>query len=192
MEMNELSGEGALIKYPVGMRILHWSRALLIIGLIWSGWTMTGLPESTPGETFGLFYDNHKQFGVLVWLLALVHLIIRWRSRPLPPTPAALSWWERALSHLVHRLIIALTLLIPAMGYAMSSSFTQSDGVPFFFFGRVPELLPKNDDAFAVFQALHRYSAYALLCLVLLHVAGALKHRLTDKGGETDVLPRML
>lgn len=187
-----VSGE-RWVKYPLGLRVLHWLRAVLILGLIWSGWTMTGLPEDTPMATFRFFYDNHKQFGVLVWLLAVVHLLIRWRNRAvLPQTPERLAPWEKTLSHLVHRAIIALTILVPLLGYSMSSSFTQSDGVPFFFFGQLPELLQKNDAAFEVFDALHKYGAYALLCLIILHVAGAAKHRLTDKGGETDVLPRML
>jgi cytochrome b561 len=182
------------IKYPLSLRILHWLRAVLILGLIWSGWTMTSLPEdTTPMATFDMFYSNHKQFGVLVWLLAVVHLTLRWRNRAvLPQTPEALTGWEKGLSHAVHRLIIALTLLIPLLGYSMSSSFTQSDGVPFFFISHVPEILPKNDAAFAVFQALHKYSAYTLLCLIILHIAGGLKHRIQDKGGDTDVLPRML
>lgn len=181
----------ARAKYPLSMRILHWLRAIIILGLIWSGWYMTRLPETTPLETFDLFYPNHKQFGVLVWLLAVVHLTIRWRNRAiLPQTPATLTGWEKTLSHAVHRLIIALTLLVPLLGYAMSSSFTQSDGVPFFF-GDLPELLPKNDDNFEIFDMLHQYGAYVLLGLIVLHVAGAVKHRLFDKGGETDVLPRM-
>lgn len=183
----------ARAKYPLSMRILHWLRAIIILGLIWSGWYMTRLPETTPMETFDLFYPNHKQFGVLVWLLAVVHLTIRWRNRAiLPQTPAALTGWEKTLSHAVHRLIIALTLLVPLLGYSMSSSFTQSDGVPFFFFGDLPEVLPKNDDNFEIFDMLHEYGAYVLLGLIVLHVAGAVKHRLFDKGGETDVLPRML
>src|SRR6267154_1605500 len=53
-------------------------------------------------------------------------------------------------------------------GYAMSSSYTQSDGV--FFFGfNLPELLPKNDARFEVFQFLHRALAYSLLGFVALH-----------------------
>lgn len=190
--MNTESGS-TVLKYPLSMRLLHWTRAVIILGLIWSGWYMTSLPESTPMKTFDLFYPNHKQFGVLVWLLALGHLTIRWRNRAiLPQTPATLTGWEKTLSHMVHRLIIALTLLIPLFGYSMSSSFTQSDGVPFFFFGQLPEFLPKNDDAFAVFRTIHKYSAYVLLGLIALHVAGSIKHRLQDKGGEADVLPRML
>lgn len=188
-----MAGETAqMTKYPLSMRVLHWLRAVIILGLIWSGWYMTSLPEDTPAATFDLFYPNHKQFGVLVWLLALVHLAIRWSNRArLPHEPEALKPWEKTLSHAVHRLIMLLTVLIPLLGYSMSASFTQSDGVPFFFF-ELPELLPKNDNAFEVFQALHKYSAYALLTLVALHAAGAIKHRVLDKGGETDVLPRML
>lgn len=182
-----------LIKYPLSIRVLHWVRAVIILGLIWSGWYMTGLPEDTPAATFDLFYPNHKQFGVLVWLLAVVHLFLRWRNRHvLPQTPQGLSAWEKILSHAVHRLIIVLVLLVPMLGYSMSASFTQSDGVPFFFFGQLPELLPKNDRWFEVFQLLHRILAYTLLALVVLHVAGALKHRLLDKNGQTDVLRRML
>ncbi len=77
------------------------------------------------------------------------------------------------------------------MGYAMSSSFTQSDGVPFFV-TELPERLPKNDRAFAVFALLHKTLAYTLLALVVLHVAGVIKHRVFDRGRDADVLPRML
>ncbi len=124
---------------------------------------------------------------------ALVHLAMRWGNRStLPSAPNNLKPWEKLLSKIVHRAIMVLTMLVPMLGYAMSSSYTQSDGVPFFFFGHLPEVLPKNDAAFEVFDALHTYTAYTLLGLVVLHVAGALKHRLTDKGGESDVLSRMV
>ena len=191
--MVETSQGSRLVKYPLSMRILHWIRAVLILGLIWAGWSMTGFPEDTPMEKFNFYYANHKQFGILVWLIAIVHLVIRWRNQAiLPQTPSTLTGWEKMLSKIVHRLIITLTLLVPMLGYAMSSSFTQSDGVPFFFIHEVPEILPKNDAAFEVYDMLHEYTAYALLGLIVLHVAGAIKHRLTDKGGESDVLPRML
>lgn len=179
------------VRYPVSIRILHWLRAILILGLIACGWYMTGRAEYDP--TAGILYPNHKQFGILVWLLALLHLTLRWRYRAvLPHEPEALKPWEKWLSHGIHRMLVALTLLTPLLGYAMSSSFPDSDGVPFFFLSHVPEILPKSDAAFAVFQALHECSAYLLLALIVLHVAGTLKHRLEDKGGETDVLPRML
>jgi len=183
-----------VVKYSLSMRVLHWLRAAIILGLIASGWYMMSFPENvTPPPIVDVLFPNHKQFGVLVWLLAVVHLILRWQNRErLPHSPEGLKPWERVLSHVIHRLIMAMTLITPLLGYSMSSSFTHSDGVPFFFFGNLPELLPKNDDAFETFETLHRYSAYFLLSLIVLHVAGALKHRFVDRGGETDVLPRML
>ncbi|MDO1582217.1 cytochrome b [Rhizobium oryzicola] len=189
--MTEISHPSRRAKYPILMRILHWLRAMMILGLIACGWYMTGRAEHDP--VAGILYPNHKQFGVLVWLLALVHLMLRWRYRSvLPQAPAALKAWEKSLSHAIHRLIIALTLLTPLLGYAMSSSIPDGDGIPFFFITHVPELLPKSDALFTLFQTLHRYCAYLLLVCVLLHVAGAVKHRLQDRGGETDVLPRMI
>src|SRR5204863_6109258 len=139
---------------------------------------------------FDVLYPLHKEFGVLVFLVALTQLLIRSHST-LPALPPGLARWEVILSKTVHRSMLVLMIVVPLMGYSMSSSFTQSDGVPFFF-TELPELLPKNDDAFAVFQALHKYLAFTLLGLIVLHVAGVLKHRFLDKGGETDVLPRML
>lgn len=181
---------GQDVVYPRSMRILHWVRAVLILALIAAGWYMTRLSEDDP--TAGFFYVNHKQFGILVWLVALVQLTLRWHySARLPGMPPALRGWEKMLSHATHRLMIALTVLIPLLGYAMSSSFTQSDGVPFFFLPHLPELLPKNDAAFAVFQALHKYAAYLLLACIGLHIAGTLKHHFEDRNGPTDVLPRM-
>ncbi len=132
---------------------------------------------------------------MLAWLLVLAQALLRWRARAqqrLPAAPAALQAWERVLSHLVHRALYGLMLVVPLMGYAMSSSFTQRDGVPFFFFGHLPELLPKDDVMFERFQWLHRVLAYALLGLLVLHVAGAVKHRLQHRGSQADVLRRML
>ncbi len=179
----------AVQRYPLSLRILHWVRAVLILGLLALGFVMTRMPEDAT-ITFTTLYPNHKQFGVLVFLIAIVQLLIRSRST-LPSLPPGLSRWEVILSKTVHRAMLVLIVVVPLMGYSMSSSFTQSDGVPFFF-GQLPELLPKNDAAFAVFDTLHTWLAYMLLVLIVLHVAGVVKHRFLDKGGDTDVLPRML
>lgn len=177
-------------KYPASMRALHWLRAAVVIGTLGVGLTMVNLPDDLPAK-FELLYPNHKQFGVLALLLALAQLLLRWRSR-VPELPQSLQPWERTVSKFAHRALYVLLIVVPLMGYSMSSTFTQSDGVPFFFFGQLPELLPKNDRWFEVFQLLHRIFAYTLLTLVVLHVAGALKHRFLDKDAESDVLRRML
>ena len=180
---------GVVNRYPLALRLLHWIRAALILGLLGLGLIMVSLPDAAPAK-FATLYPLHTEFGVLLFCVAVTQMLVRSRS-VLPGLPKGLSRWEAVLSKTVHRAMIALIVIVPLMGYSMSSSFTQSDGVPFFGV-ELPELLPKNDDAFAVFQALHKYLAYTLIVLIALHVAGAVKHRLFDRGGDTDVLQRML
>ena len=172
------------------MRALHWLRAVVVFGMLTLGLVMVNLPDELPAK-FDLLYPNHKQFGLLALLLTLAQLLIRSRGG-VPEAPASLQPWERLLSKVAHRTLYVLLIIVPLMGYSMSSTFTQSDGVPFFFLGHVPELLPKNDRWFEVFQLLHRIFAYTLLALIVLHVAGALKHRFLDKDDDADVLRRML
>lgn len=176
-------------RYTLPMRLLHWTRAALILGLIALGWTMTSLPDTLPAK-FEWMYPVHKEFGVLAFLIGSIALIIRGRS-VLPRHPAGLARWEVMLSGVVQHAMLTLAILVPLMGYAMSSSFTQSDGVPFFGV-ELPELLPKNDCAFALFALAHKMLAYTLLALVALHVMGVIKHRVLDRGRNADVLPRML
>ncbi|KIZ43348.1 MULTISPECIES: cytochrome b [Rhodopseudomonas] len=175
-------------KYPASLRILHWVRAVLIIGLIAAGWAMTGASDTTASK-FDFLYPWHKSFGVLVFLIVVAQLAIRATSQL--PGSAPLPAHERILSHAVHIAIYALVLIVPLMGYAMSSSYAESSGV--FFFGiHIPELLPKDHERFKLFQLLHKTLAYTLLGLVTLHIVGALKHRFFDQDPRTDVLPRMM
>ena len=176
------------MKYPLTMRILHWTMAVIILGLIAAGWSMVSPDGQTPSR-FDFLYPWHKSFGMLILLLVMVRMVTRWRAR-VPELPAGLSPWEARAAKIGHTALYTLMVVVPCMGYSMSSSYTQSDGVPFFGLD-LPELLPKNDARFEVFQALHRYLAYTLLVLVVLHVAGALKHRFLDKDRGNDVLSRM-
>jgi cytochrome b561 len=176
-------------KYPLVLRVLHWIRALLIFWQLWMGWTMVRLSDDLPAK-FDWYYPTHKQFGILTLLLVLVQLSIRSR-RTLPAAPAGLATWEKKCSKATHYLLYGLAVVVPLMGYSMSSTYTQSDGVPFFLI-HLPELLPKNDNWFRVFQWLHRTLAYTLLVLVVFHILGALKHRFLDADRRNDVLRRML
>lgn len=177
-------------RYPTSLRLLHWVRAVLVLGLLWVGWHMTGMDDEVASK-YELYYPWHKSFGVLTFLVVLTQIALRLKTPHLPKAPHTLAPWERVLSELAKRLMYALLVIVPLMGYSMSSTYTMSDGV--FFFGvNLPELLPKNDNWFVVFQWLHKTLAYTLLGLIVLHVAGALKHRFYDKDARNDVLRRML
>ncbi|HLZ97354.1 MAG TPA: cytochrome b [Steroidobacteraceae bacterium] len=176
------------MKYPLSMRILHWTMAVIILGMVWAGWTMVSMDDHVPAK-FDVFYPWHKSFGMLILILVLLRFANRARAA-IPALPTGLAPWEARTAKIAHIALYTLMIAVPCMGYAMSSSYTQSDGV--FFFGfNLPELLPKNDARFEVFQLLHRYLAYTLLGVITLHTVGALKHRFFDKDRSNDVLSRM-
>lgn len=83
-------------------RLIPRLRAVLILGVLWAGWHMTGMEDQAP-EKFELYYPWHKTFGVLAFLVVLAQLVIRWRQPRLPEPPRSLAAYEQALSKLVHR-----------------------------------------------------------------------------------------
>jgi len=183
------SEQTATERYSRAMRTLHWVRAALLLGLVGLGWYMTSLPDAAPVK-FDTLYPTHKEFGVLAFIIVCIALVVRRRSR-VPELPKGLARWEAMLAHATHRAMYVLAVVVPLIGYARSSTFTQSDGVPFFFF-MIPEVLPKNDNVSEVLSQLHEYLAFTLLGLAVLHILGALKHRFLHRRRETDVLSRML
>ena len=66
--------------YTTTAKALHWSIAVLILGLLGLGFYMTGLPLS-PRKL--QLYSWHKWAGVSVFLLAVVRLA--WRATHRPP-----------------------------------------------------------------------------------------------------------
>ena len=183
------SQQAATDRYSLAMRILHWVRAPLLLGLVGLGWYMTSLPDAVPVK-FDTLYPTHKEFGILALIIVCIALVVRRRSR-VPDLPKGLARWEAMLAHFTHRAIYVLAVIVPLIGYARSSTYTQSDGVPFFF-TMLPEVLPKNDSVSDILSQLHKYLAFTLLGLAVLHILGVIKHRLLDRGRDSDVLRRMI
>ena len=174
-------------KYPGSMRAFHWIMAILIFGQIYVGWYMTPWKNT---DLINELYVWHKSFGLLIFLLVVLRLLNRWRSDP-PELPESIPSLDRTLAHWAHRLIYVFIVLIPITGYILSSTYKYSSGITFFGID-IPELLPKNDTAFAIFDRMHAILAYTMLAVLTLHVAGVIKHRFFDKNPENDVLKRML
>jgi cytochrome b561 len=176
-------------KYPMAMRVVHWVRAIVILGVISAGLWLVSLDDSVPAK-YGFFLPYHKSFGVLALLLGLTQLFLRTRlAVPAPST--SITPLEARMADFAHKLLYVLMIAVPLIGYARSSTFPESDGV--FFLGmRIPELLPKDAHLSDILSIVHRYLAYTLLGVILLHAAGAIKHRFFDKNVSDDPLSRML
>ena len=162
--------------------VLHGAMALLVLTGFALGLYMVGLPLSPLKLRL---YSYHKWLGVSVAALLLPRVLWRGLHAP-PPLPAAMPAWERIAAHATHLLMYVLMAGVPVSGWLMSSA----KGVTTVYFGLwpLPDLLARNEALGLFLESLHRILGYALLGLVGLHVAAALKHHFIDRDG---VLGRM-
>jgi cytochrome b561 len=164
-------------RYHPAARVLHWSTAVLVIGLLGVGLWMTGLPIS---QLKLLVYAWHKWLGLVVLMLTLTRLAWR-RYSPPPPLPASVTPWDRELAPVGHWALLVLLLIQPAVGWLMSSA----GGVQVFWFGylALPDLVPRDPALFRILRAAHKYFAFLLMALIALHVAAVLRHDLLRRDG---------
>ncbi len=174
-----------MVKYNISMRILHWLMAILILCLIAVGFYMEGLPKEDPIKY--TLYGLHKSFGVMIIFLFVVRIITRIRSS-IPPLPEGIKPLEKKLSHGIHHLLYLFMILVPVSGYVMS----DAGGHDVKFFGLLmPDFFEKNKEIGGIAHEMHEIIPYVLLGIVILHVAGAIKHRFFEPK-ENDVIGRML
>lgn len=167
--------------------ILHWTIAVLILGLIALGFAMRRL-SLDPALQFSL-YQWHKSFGFTV--LGLAALRAAWHLCDRKPQPTAgLSPLERRASATTHVLLIVLTVAVPLAGWAVASTSTLN--IPSFYFDWlvIPHLpMAKSEAAENFWTSTHAVLAYATLGLVALHAFAAVYHHLVRRD---EVLARML
>jgi len=161
--------------------LLHWIMAILIIALLILGLYMTTLPV---GLQKLRLYGWHKELGVLA--LAFVIVRILWRISNITPK-LDLAKWEVIAARMTHFTFYLLMLALPLTGWMMSSAA----GLPVSFFGLfvLPDLVSPNEALRIIFQETHEWLAYAMIALICLHVAAALKHHFINKD---NILRRML
>jgi len=166
--------------HPVAVA-LHWLLGVALIAIFSLGLYMADLPFSPQRLRY---YSWHKWAGVTVLVLSFVRLFWRLTHRP-PALPVAIERampaWQRMAHHATHHGLYGLFFAVPLLGWAYSSAA----GFPLVWFGVVPlpDFVPVSEALADVLKPLHKYSALAMAALVVLHVAGALKHQLVDRDG---------
>lgn len=175
-------------RYSMPAVILHWLTASLIIGNIALGL----LTESFPEAQIRSAIDTHKSLGITI--LGLVLLRILWRfMRPPPPLPAQYGSIEKRLAHLAHAALYLLMIGIPLSGWMHDSAWKAAAEIPMRWFGLfqwprigwIMQIEPAlKERLHALLGTIHEGLAYALVALVLLHVAAVLKHEWIDREAE--------
>ncbi len=164
----------------------HWLAAILIIGMLGLGLTMTHWIADS-GQRFDL-YQLHKSFGFCV--LAVMLLRSLWRLLERTPTPpAAMPRWQHRLAQAMHLALYLAVFGMIATGWLNVS--TSPLPLPTHFFGlfTVPNIARPDANLSLLAATIHAWLAYLIIALVVIHVAAALKHHFFDRD---NVLRRML
>lgn len=164
--------------------MLHWMVALMAFGLFGLGLWMVELGYYDPWYYRGTAL--HKSIGVVLLLVLLARLAWRLWS-PSPEPLASHAGWERHAARLTHWVLYLMLFGLVATGYLISTA----DGRPMDVFGlvEIPAMEPLLEYQEDVAGDMHRYLAWGMVGLALLHSLAALKHHFIDRDAT---LQRML
>jgi cytochrome b561 len=166
-------------------KTLHWMTVILIV-VAWALGTFGDeLSEGSARES-GLLV--HIRIGLTILLLAAVR--IPWRIANPPPKLEFARWlieWTDPASRVVHYVLYALLVMVPAFGIALQ--FARGHLLP--ILGLTDILSPWiADRAFATnLKEVHEIFADLLVILALFHMSAAFMHHWIS--GD-DILRRML
>jgi cytochrome b561 len=161
----------ALERYSTVAIWLHWTIAALVGVNLLLGFYHEDFARPVRAWMMLL----HRSIGISVLILTLARLAWRLAHRP-PALDAVLKKWEAGLATFVHWLFYFLLIAIPLSGWLL----TSTNGKPFSLFGlfQMPLLPLRGEDAHELLEEVHEIMAKAMIGLILLHIAGALKHHL--------------
>jgi cytochrome b561 len=151
-------------------RILHWLMAAMILTMLFIGVAMV----ASVGNYHKLV-SLHRPLGIAILILAIVRIINR-KFTTLPPFPSTMSPMERRVATASEKLLYALMILLPLVGWGMLSA----GNYPIVMFGPVhlPPILPAHPMLFAVLRKTHTVLAFLLFFTFLAHLTAVLFHTL--------------
>ena len=156
--------------------LLHWTLAILIIGMIPLGWYMMSI-EDDPGSAW--YFNLHKSIGLIIAGLVLLRLVWRLGHQP-APLPASIPPWQVSASKAGHGLLYAAMIAMPFFGI-VGSMLSKKD---FLFFGiLLPRVFEPNHDLAEIFFGAHSVTTWILVGLISLHALAGLKHLVIDRDG---------
>ena len=157
--------------YGIVTILLHWFCASLIIFLFGLGVYMRGLDYYSP------WYHQapviHISLGLLIFALMLIRIL--WRARNQTPARInTISTQTHLAASLVKILLYVFTFIICLSGYLI----TTAEGQPAHFFEllSIPAVFELNASFVDLAGATHKYVAWGIIGLALLHGSAALFH----------------
>lgn len=154
----------------------HWLSALSIFGLFGLGYYMVDLTYYH--EWYKTAPELHKSIGIIFFILMVFRLV--WRITQIEPSHLpSHSPLEQKAGKITHTLLYWLIFTIMIAGYLISTA--DGRGIEVFEFVTIPaygSIIENQEDIAGV---IHKWLAYVLIGLALLHALAALKHHFIDK-----------
>jgi len=156
---------------------LHWLSVMAIfvaaVSGLWREWS-----ENDALRIWLL--EVHKQSGLLVLACLFLRLAVRF-TFGMADHAGELSPLMRAAASMSHAGLYLLLLALPSIGLLLCSASALD--VRVFGIFSLPPLLEDDPDVAANLAQFHVWGAWALLAMVLMHVAAALWHHLVRRDG---------
>lgn len=163
-------------RYGAVSVVMHWLGAIAIIAMLGTaGWIVAAPNEETEGGRIQL----HAFVGATLYAIIAVRILWSWIERK--PAPLSGTAAEKSLARFVHS---ALQILI-AFQLVTGPLNVWSGGWPVAAFGLFSVPTPFNgpQTCYDAIGEMHRYSGFAIVLLLCLHLAGVLKHVLVARDG---------
>jgi len=165
-------------KYTLATRIVHWVSALLIIGLFILGKYLSGLEGAQKLQLVPI----HASLGFLLFLITLYRVLLFFKA-PKPAEVDTGTKFNNTLVKVIHNGFYVLLLLI------------SISGISTMVLGGYPDALDNANAALIIDKSLlpqlkaHELLANITMLLVVVHVAGVIKHYVFTK---ENILKRMI
>jgi cytochrome b561 len=159
-------------RFPLAVRLLHWTMAPLMIAMLLAGAGMVATVSPWRLTLLGL----HKPLGIALLVLAVLRLLLRLAGRT-PPLPSSIPAPLRIAAHASHWLLYGCMLAMPLIGWAMLSA----GGFPLPL--HLPPLLGVDVGSYALLRSLHTVVGELFYLLVIGHVLAGLLHGLLLRDG---------
>jgi cytochrome b561 len=165
--------------YTLLAKFYHWSIAVLMASMFITIWIRDLTESKSAAQAF--WTNAHTSLGILVFGLTVLRLL----TRPRPPESGE-SGISEFFRTSMHRLLLAVTLLVPIAGFVRMAAKNR---VTDFFGYAIPSPFGDAPTIYGAARALHGdVMEYAVLVLIGLHVAAAIFHHYIIKD---DTLRRM-
>ncbi len=163
--------------FDKGYKWLHWLMAVLILLMLFA---LLGFNDSlTKAERMEMLV-GHSSIGSLVSILLILRVFKRFIKKDAVPEQN-ISQWQKRASKWVQMSLYACMILVPLTGYLTA----RAHELPVMAFASINlsnvSTQSYDANAFLLLRSLHEWAISFLVIFLVLHIGGALFHKLIKK-----------